>query len=156
MCIFTFYCGKYCNVQIAGSVSQQIRGLLQLSDEDLAEVDQHFQITVPTLQTEVDTAGPVIQKLVELKPGGANIKVNSSNCREFVDLYCKYILETGVETQLKPFREGFLNVVGGRVVSLCSADELSLMTNGHAFMDGQGLEDLEAVTKYVVQLRATC
>ncbi len=92
---------------------------------------------------------PVVSRLVELKPGGAGIAVRASNCHEFVELYCSYLLERSVAAQLQPFRSGFLEVVGGRVVSLCSAEELSLMTNGYPLAAGQGLKELEAVTQYV-------
>ena len=137
--------------QIYPSEASSLSTLLNLSDAELEEVEQTFQITVQTLREEATAGGksPLVEKLIDLKPDAANIMVNGTNRKEFCDLYCTYLLEKSVAAQLQPFRAGFLQVVGGKVVSLCSAAELSLMVSGHPLsLSENGLRDLEAVTKY--------
>ena len=145
--------------QIYPNVAKNLSEMLSLSEEDLEEVDQTFQIAVQVLREDWESSGSesdstsqstgaVVQRLVELKPGGADIRVTGANRKEFLELYCNYVLDKSVASQLQPFRSGFLEVVGGRVVSLCSAEELALMTSGLPLAQGNGLHDLEEVAQY--------
>lgn len=139
--------------QIEPAVAKSLQYLLRSTEEELQDVDQTFQIMIDKLNEDdaepkstPDTGQIGVQQAVELKPGGANLRVTASNRREFCELYCNFLLDTGVAAQLRPLRNGFLSVIGGRVITLCTARELALMSNGLPL--SSGLHDLEAVAVY--------
>ena len=57
----------------------------------------------------------------ELQPGGSQIPVTGDNRREYVALYCDWVLQRSVEKQFAAFRRGFLRVSGGERGSLLLA-----------------------------------
>lgn len=58
---------------------------------------------------EVDYFGRT--ETVELKPGGANIKVTEANKREYVNLLARHRMTTAIKAQLGAFLEGFWELV---------------------------------------------
>lgn len=58
---------------------------------------------------EVDYFGRT--ETVELKPGGANIKVNEGNKREYVNLVARHRMTTAIKAQIGAFLEGFWELV---------------------------------------------
>jgi E3 ubiquitin-protein ligase HECTD2 len=77
---------------------------------------------------EIDRYGQKVQ--IPLCPEGEKIAVTSSNRREFVDLYVKYLLDTSVSRQFEPFKRGFFTVCGGNALSLFRPEEIELLIRG--------------------------
>lgn len=73
-----------------------------LNSEEVEKMDLTFS-------TSYDNFG--IEQTVELKQGGAAIQVSQGNRREFVDLYVDWYLNKSIETQFKPFYNGFYKVI---------------------------------------------
>jgi hypothetical protein len=85
------------------------------------------------------------QRVVELKSGGASIRLTKVNREEYVDLYVRYALTDSVAQQFNAFRDGFLLVAGGRGLSLVRPEELELLLCGSPELD---FSALEKVTRY--------
>ncbi|CAJ1386283.1 unnamed protein product [Effrenium voratum] len=64
---------------------------------------------------------------VDLKPNGQEISVNFDNRQEYVDLYCKWLLETSSERQFKLLAQGFEKVVDSALWSFLTAEEAHLI-----------------------------
>ena len=77
---------------------------------------------------EVERYGQKTQ--VPLCPDGEKKPVTSSNRREFVDLYVRYLLDTSVARQFEPFKRGFFTVCGGNALSLFRPEEIELLIRG--------------------------
>jgi hypothetical protein len=83
--------------------------------------------------------------VVELKPDGGNLAVTSRNCREYVDLYVKYVLEDSIKPQFDSFARGFKKVCGGYALDLFEPSELELLICGNPSLN---FLELEAGTHY--------
>lgn len=79
-------------------------------------------------------------KTFELKPNGANIAVTQENKREFVDLYIDFIFNKSVENHFKGFNDGFMRVIGGRVLKLFKPHELMAVVIGNEEYDWDQFE----------------
>lgn len=108
-----------------------LRQLLDLEPKDVADAMLTFEISE-------ESFGAVHS--VELKKGGADIEVTAENRREYVDLYVKRYLETGVARQFDALRRGFLKACGGKVLDMFRADELELLICGKPELDFRALE----------------
>lgn len=53
-----------------------------------------------------------MQRTHELKPGGKDIPVTSSNKEEYVGLYAKFLLVDSISRQFEMFKRGFMRVMG--------------------------------------------
>jgi ubiquitin-protein ligase E3 A len=115
------------------------KGLMQLLEFD-GDVEATF---ARDFTLTVDSWGE--QKIVELKPGGADIPVTSSNRHEFVDLYVEYILEKSISKQFTPFKKGFMRACGGEALKLFRPFELELLVCGSQEFD---FEALQSTTRY--------
>jgi len=76
----------------------------------------------------------------ELKPGGAQIPLTSSNRQEYVDLYVDWMLNASFRLSFEAFRRGFLKVCGGEVLKFFRAEELELLVCGNPILDFYELE----------------
>lgn len=80
------------------------------------------------------------RRLVELKPGGADVPVTEDSRREFVDLYVDFWLNSSVHAQFEAFARGFLMLCGGPALQLFSATELERLVCGNPCLDFEGLQ----------------
>jgi E3 ubiquitin-protein ligase HECTD2 len=99
-------------------------GLRQLLEFD-GDVEETF---CRDFVADVEKYGQIHQ--VPLCPDGEKRAVNNSNCREFVDLYVKYLLDTAVIRQFEPLKRGFFTVCGGNALSLFRPEEIELLVRG--------------------------
>lgn len=114
-------------------LAKSLKYLLDYDKDDIEEVfDFTFQINYEDVYECVQT--------VDLKPDGANIKVNQYNKHEFVGLYVQYIMDTSIEQQFKAFETGFRKVIDGFSMNLFEAKELELLICGSQTLDFDELE----------------
>lgn len=69
-------------------------------------------------------------RVVELKPGGANIAVNSSNRIEYIQLMADYKLNKQIRKHFIAFREGLNNVLNIEWLYMFSNVELQVLISG--------------------------
>ncbi|KAL7572697.1 hypothetical protein ACA910_008971 [Epithemia clementina (nom. ined.)] len=86
-----------------------------------------------------------MQRRVELKPGGADIPVTSSNREEYVMLYVKWLLVDSVQAQYDSFARGVMQVLESSSLDLLEPDEMELLLVGTPELD---LDAWEKNTSY--------
>ena len=97
-------------------------------------------------------------KSAPLKDGGEDVPVNFDNRREYVDLYCKWLLESSIERQFKILQSGFNQVVDSALWSLLTAHEAHTMVCREPMLDvadmrsGARYDGYEAEEPYVNDL----
>jgi ubiquitin-protein ligase E3 A len=74
--------------------------------------------------------------------GGSEIPVTRSNVKEYVHLYCKYVLQDSIASMARAFLKGFGMVVLTRspALRLFRAEELELLVVGSQELDFDALE----------------
>lgn len=85
------------------------------------------------------------KSLIELIPGGAHIKVDNENKREYVDLVAQHRMTTAIRGQIDAFLKGFWQVVPQSIIGLFNDHELELIMCGLPDVD---VDDLQAHTIY--------
>ena len=114
-------------------LAKSLKYLLDYDKDDIEEVfDFTFQINYKDVFECVQT--------VDLKPDGANAKVNQQNKHQYVDLYVQYIMDVSIEQQFKAFEVGFRKVIDGFSMNLFEAKELELLICGSHTLDFDELE----------------
>ncbi|VUC22084.1 unnamed protein product [Clonostachys rosea] len=116
------------------------QGLKKLLDYD-GDVETTFCLDFAIDVERYDTT-----TRVPLCPGGESRAVTTSNRREYVDLYVRYILETSVSRQFEPFKRGFYTVCGGNAFSLFRPEEIELLIRGSD--ESLDISTLRAVAVY--------
>ncbi|CAH0059561.1 unnamed protein product [Clonostachys solani] len=116
------------------------QGLKKLLDYD-GDVEATFCLDFAIDVDRYDTT-----MRVPLCPGGESRAVTTSNRREYVDLYVRYILETSVARQFEPFKRGFYTVCGGNAFSLFRPEEIELLIRGSD--ESLDISTLRAVAVY--------
>jgi len=96
-----------------------------------------------TFTAESDFFGKT--EVVELVPGGKNIKVTEANKREYVNLITRHRMTTSIKGQLQAFLQGFWDLVPQPLISLFNDHELELLISGLPEID---LGDLRRNTEY--------
>jgi hypothetical protein len=115
------------------------RNLNWILENDMADVD-YYSFTV-----EENEFGKL--KVVELVPGGENIRVTEENKQEYVRLVCEHKLTRGIQEQLKAFLQGFHELIPEEIVgSLFDDKELEMLISGLPSID---IDDLRRNTDYV-------
>lgn len=118
-------------------VDEEIKkGLQQLLDYQGDDVEDIFCLTFEVTSIDVGE-----ERKVELKPGGADIPVTSSNKEEYVLLYVKWILVDSVELQWNSFKKGVMRVLGDNSLDLFRPEELELFVVGTPELDFCALEN---------------
>ncbi|EGD73225.1 ubiquitin protein ligase E3A [Salpingoeca rosetta] len=117
------------------------RGLKQLLDYPGDDVEDVFCRTF-SVESEVFGA----RQEHELKPGGKDIPLTSSNKEEYVRLYVDWILNKSIERQFSAFRNGFTSVVSGsKIIKLLTTKDLQQIICGEEHLD---FDELERVASY--------
>lgn len=80
------------------------------------------------------------EKRKELKPGGSNIPVTSSNKEEYVMLYVKWLLVDSIHPQFEAFERGFMRVMEDSSLELLRPEDLELLVVGSPELDFDALE----------------
>lgn len=121
------------------SVWNGLNELLKYSGDDMEEVFmQPFQVSYTDLFGNTITA--------DLKEGGANLMVNQSNKKEYVDLYADFLINKNVEQQFLAFQRGFDLVTSESPIHmLFTPRELEMLICGEKEFD---FNDLENSTEY--------
>ena len=79
---------------------------------------------------------------IELKPGGREIPVNFDTRQEYVNLYCKWQLETSTERHFRLLAQGFEKVVDSALWSFLTAEEAHLIICTEPVLDAAELRRL--------------
>jgi len=121
------------------SVWKGLFELLEYSGDDMEDVFvQPFQISY------TDLFGSTIT--TDLKEGGADMLVNQSNKREYVDLYADFLLNKSVEKQFLAFQRGFNLVTSESPLHMMfTPQELEMLICGEKEFD---FNELENSTEY--------
>ena len=91
----------------------------------------------------------------ELRPGGAHTPVTAGNRRQYVALYCDWVLQRSVEKQFAAFRRGFLRVGGeGRGAPCCCVAALPCLLQLPANAIWQTASPLPRPTCHALRLPA--
>ena len=85
------------------------------------------------------------KKVIELKPGGADIFISRENVEEYIDLYIKWLFTDSCSSQFNSFKKGFENVCKSEFIECMQPDELELLICGSPVLD---FHELEKSTKY--------
>ncbi|KAK9830284.1 hypothetical protein WJX72_010812 [[Myrmecia] bisecta] len=96
-----------------------------------------------TFTEEADYFGK--KELVELKPGGAAIKVTEETKREYVDLVAQHRMTGAIKAQINSFLTGFWDLIPKNLVSIFNDHELELLISGLPEID---VDDLRRNTEY--------
>ncbi|CAG8444226.1 3604_t:CDS:10 [Ambispora leptoticha] len=84
-------------------------------------------------------------KQVELKPGGANIRVTEENKREYVKLVTEQKLTLAIKDQIANFLAGFHEIIPPHLISIFNEQELELLISGMPDID---IDDWKNNTEY--------
>jgi len=90
------------------------------------EITEDFGLTFT--KDEEDCFG--VKQSIELKENGANIPVTEENKQEYIDLMIEHSINTGVEEQLKVFRNGLYEIIPSDLISIFDERELELLIGG--------------------------
>lgn len=85
------------------------------------------------------------KEVVELVPGGREIRVTEANKRQYVNLIARHRMTTSIRSQIASFLEGFWELVPRDLISIFNDHELELLISGLPDID---LDDLRANTEY--------
>ncbi|KAL0033594.1 hypothetical protein WJX79_006288 [Trebouxia sp. C0005] len=85
------------------------------------------------------------KELVELKPGGKDMRVTEENKREYVNLVARHRMTTAIKPQINSFLEGFWDLVPKDLINMFNDHELELLISGLPEID---VDDLRANTEY--------
>jgi len=85
------------------------------------------------------------QKIVDLKPGGRDMKVTNENKHEYIQLMSEHKMTNSVRQQIEHFLKGLHEIVPAELLSLFDDKELELLISGLPDID---IEDLKANTEY--------
>lgn len=96
-----------------------------------------------TFTAEVDYFGR--KELIELKPGGAHLRVTEENKREYVRLMARHVMTTAIRDQINALLQGFWEMVPRELVGIFNDHELELLISGLPEID---TSDLRANTEY--------
>ena len=84
--------------------------------------------------------------MVELRPGGKDIRVTSSNKIEYIHLLAHHYLNVQIAPQFESFRKGVNSVIPIQWLTLFNQEELQTLLSGAEVPIN--LSDLRAHTKY--------
>ncbi|GAX74557.1 hypothetical protein CEUSTIGMA_g2006.t1, partial [Chlamydomonas eustigma] len=85
------------------------------------------------------------KELVELVPGGKDLRVTETNKREYVNLIARHRMTTSIKAQIGAFLEGFWQLVPRTHITIFNDHELELLISGLPEVD---IADLRANTEY--------
>ncbi|ORY33382.1 hypothetical protein BCR39DRAFT_491673 [Naematelia encephala] len=126
--------GRNVDMRDLESIDPEYHKSLQwMLDNDITGViDQEFTI-------EDDQFGE--KKIVELKPGGADIAVTEENKEEYVRLVVSYRLDNSIKDQIKAFLNGFYEIIPRSLVQIFEPDQLELLISGITTVDVDELKN---------------
>lgn len=105
-------------------------------------------------EEEYDQQGR-LEKLIELKPGGAHIPVTESNKKEYLDLLAQYRLATSVKQEIEAFAKGLNEMVPDSILSVFDEYELELLMCGTGNISVSDFQQNHTVTHCMVPFRKT-
>ncbi|CAK9039718.1 Probable E3 ubiquitin-protein ligase HERC3 (HECT domain and RCC1-like domain-containing protein 3) (HECT-type E3 ubiquitin transferase HERC3), partial [Durusdinium trenchii] len=122
-------------------VWMSIQQMLSWEPSDPAHANQEFEDTFClTFSASYDYFGEM--KHVDLKPGGGDLPVTYDTRKEYVELYCRWRLETSTERQFKLLAQGFEKVVDSALWSFLSAEEAHLIICSEPTLEASELRHL--------------
>jgi len=121
-------------VHIDSEAFQGMKKMLELDDISICALD--FTVT----ESEVTT-----NRILELKPGGADIPVTNSNVDEYLECLIRCKLLDRVQSQLSAMLHGFYEVVPEVLISVFDFQELELLLCG---LPNISVQDWKAHTEY--------
>eukprot|EP00891_Asterochloris_glomerata_P006130 jgi/Astpho2/6130/e_gw1.00084.51.1_t len=149
------YDGQLIDAYFTRSFYKHMLGM-DLTYEDIEAVDPEYHKNLRwmlqnditdvldlTFTEETDYFGK--KELVELKPGGQNLKVTEENKREYVNLVARHRMTTAIKAQINAFLQGFRDLAPKELIDIFNDHELELMISGLPEID---IDDLRANTEY--------
>jgi len=85
------------------------------------------------------------KEVIELVPGGKELRVTEANKRVYVDLMARHVMTTSIRAQIAAFLEGFWELVPKHLISIFNDHELELLISGLPDID---VADMRAHTEY--------
>jgi len=92
-----------------------------------------------TFSVEKEIFGAV--QVIDLKENGRDIPVTNDNSREYVELYCKYVMEDSVDRFCNAMKNGFHYVAGQKVQDFFTWEEVQLLACGSDEIDFEALQE---------------
>ncbi|XP_058965485.2 apoptosis-resistant E3 ubiquitin protein ligase 1 [Pocillopora verrucosa] len=111
-------------------------------------------LTLVFAEEEYDQQGR-LEKLEELKPGGAQIPVTESNKKEYLDLLAQYRLATSVKQEIEAFVKGLNEIVPDSLLSVFDEYELELLMCGTGNISVTDFQNNHTVTHDMAPFRKT-
>eukprot|EP00798_Chlamydomonas_sp_ICE-L_P016844 gene16844-23124_t len=131
------YDGQLMDAYFTRSFYKHMLGL-QLTYEDIEGVDPGYyknlcwmlenditDVLDLNFTAELDFFGR--KEIVDLVPGGKDIRVTESNKREYVNLVARHRMTTAIRTQILAFLEGFWELVPKNLIQIFNDHELELL-----------------------------
>ncbi|XP_028399184.1 E3 ubiquitin-protein ligase NEDD4-like [Dendronephthya gigantea] len=106
-------------------------------------LDNDAEVLDLTFSVDEEVLGQV--QVVELTPGGANIKLTNTNKSDYIRLIIEWRFVNRVEKQMKKFMEGFNELVPQNQLKMFDERELELLMCGVAVVD---IDDWRKNTMY--------
>eukprot|EP00854_Cymbomonas_tetramitiformis_P005952 gene5952-7156_t len=110
------------------------KGLVNLLEFE-GSVEENFGLN---FQVNYEVLGEMYTE--DLCENGGNITVTNANKEQYVDLYVRFLLESGIERQFVAFKRGFRRLCGGPVLHLFRPEELEQLICGSPVLDFEALE----------------
>ncbi|XP_074647680.1 putative E3 ubiquitin-protein ligase HERC4 isoform X2 [Tubulanus polymorphus] len=113
--------------------------------EDMLEyyMDDFEDVFPMNFEIEREVFGEIVK--IPLVENGDTIHLTMDNRKEYVDAYIDYVFNKSVREPFQRFAEGFMMVIGGRVLEFFHAQELQAMVVGNENYD---FSELEANCEY--------
>src|SRR5260370_5466451 len=83
---------------------------------------------------------------IEVKPGGADVRVTQENKREYVDLIVEYRISKRVKEQFDAFMSGFSELIPQDLITVFDERELELLIGGMSDIDVYVLPSLFSIS----------
>jgi len=123
---------------VDNQVFKSMNQILDLKKEEVEYVGVDFTVTEESLMQG--------NKLIELKPGGADIDLTGDNRDEFVDLRMRHALFNTTEGQMTELVLGFFDVIPEPLLTVFDFQELELLMCGLSTFD---MDDWMDNTQYM-------
>ncbi|KAF9029021.1 hypothetical protein BDZ89DRAFT_1101623 [Hymenopellis radicata] len=148
------YDGRLLDAYFARSLYRQILGK-PVDYKDVEWVDPEYYNSLcwilendPTLleltfSVESDEFG--VNRIFDLKEGGASIPVTQENKREFVQLSAQFRLYSSIQQQIEHLLNGFYEIIPKDLINIFNEQELELLISGTPDID---VDEWRAATEY--------
>lgn len=134
-----------------GKLEESLEALEQLDPEAArglrSVLSYQGNVEEDLMLTMTVSAGEQKGAVLKADSEGNPVKVTNFNRFEYVSRHLQWVLHDSVEAPFRSFQRGYMHVMGGKILALCTAEELDLLSCGrHELGD---FRELEASTRYI-------